>query len=82
MSSKKQNKTNSKRHTESIKPVVIRFGQRCIYKANFSRAVSLPKIALANMGIDTGLVDVQLVQENGEKYIKILPTNNTKEVKQ
>jgi hypothetical protein len=52
---------------------VINFGTRAIYKANFSRAISLPKTALANLGIDTGLVNVDLVQENNSKYLRLVP---------
>lgn len=58
----------------SSKPQVITdFGVRAIYKANFSRAISLPKTALANLGMDTGKVSIQLVQEKHAKYLRLVP---------
>lgn len=54
--------------------IITDFGTRAIYRANFSRAVSLPKLALINCGIqDTGLVKIQLVQEGDQKYLKLVP---------
>ncbi len=57
------------------KPQVITdFGTRAVYRANFSRAVSLPKLALSNCGIqDTGLIQIQLVQEADLKYLRLVP---------
>jgi hypothetical protein len=53
--------------------VITDFGVRAIYKANCSRAVSLPKTALANLGMDTGKVSIQLVQEKHTKYLRLVP---------
>lgn len=66
---------NQDEHMSNSKPKAITdFGTRAIYRANFSRAVSLPKLALSNCGIqDTGLVQIQLVQEDGQKYLKLVP---------
>jgi len=48
------------------------FGQRQVSHQNFSRIVALPKIALQNCGIKSQ-VSVTLVQQNGEKFLKISP---------
>jgi len=68
--------------SKNYEPIIIDFGQRQVYKANFSRAIILPKIALTNIGIDTGSVSVQLVQDAGEKYIKVSSAKESGEVKQ
>lgn len=57
---------------DSPKPVTVDFGNRAIVDQNFSKVVSLPKIALQNCGKVTE-VNVKLVQENGSKYIKLVP---------
>lgn len=46
------------------------FGERKIVGQNFSKMVSLPKTALANLGHSSSL-NVELVQENGEKFLKL-----------
>lgn len=63
---KKQAKVNTK-------PMVIDCGDRKIVGQNFSKLVSLPKTALKNLGVATSL-KVELVQENGEKFIKLSPS--------
>jgi len=51
-------------------PLVTDFGTRAIYRQNFSLAVSVPKLALANIGINgAARVNFQLVQQNGEKFL-------------
>jgi hypothetical protein len=57
---------------DSSKPVTIDFGNRAIVDQNFSKVVSLPKIALQNCGNVTE-INVKLVQGNGEKYLKLTP---------
>lgn len=55
-------------------PVIIDFGTRAVSDQNFSKIVALPKQALTNCGIDKRhRVRVQLVQEKGEKFIKLSP---------
>lgn len=51
---------------------VIDFGTRTISEQNQSKIVSLPKVALQNLGNITQ-VTVQLVHENNTKYIKLVP---------
>lgn len=60
-------------------PVITDFGTRKISNQNFSKMVALPKTALMNCGNnDTTEVDVKLVQQNGERFIKLTPICNTK----
>ena len=49
-------------------PMVIDFGNRAISSQNFSKIVALPKTALINCGVESTMVNVKLVQDNGEKY--------------
>jgi len=51
------------------------FGIRQVSHQNFSRIVALPKLALQNCGIDSQ-VSVKLIQQNGEKFLKLSPTEN------
>ena len=56
--------------------VAIDFGERKVNTQNFSKTVVLPKTALTGCGCnleDNLKVDVQLVQKDGEKYIKLTP---------
>ena len=59
------------------KPEVITdFGSRKVNTQNFSKTVVLPKQALSNCGCnlkDDLKVVVQLVQRDGEKFIKLIP---------
>ncbi len=56
-------------------PVETDFGIRQVSHQNFSRIVALPKLALQNCGIDSQ-VSVKLIQQNGEKFLKLSPTEN------
>ncbi len=65
---------NSKNNDKN--EVSIDFGERKINSQNFSKTVVLPKTALTGCGcnLDEDLkVNVQLVQSNGEKFIKLIP---------
>lgn len=56
--------------------VITDFGERKVNTQNFSKTVVLPKTALANCGcnLDEDLkVNVQLVQKDNEKFIKLTP---------
>jgi len=69
---------NNKNHDKD--EVSIDFGERKINSQNFSKTVVLPKTALTGCGcnLDEDLkVNVQLVQNNGEKFIKLIPVCNT-----
>lgn len=69
-------KNPRKNKISNSKPMVTDFGTRQISHQNFSRIVALPKMALQNCGLDTSnQVNVKLVQENGERYIKLSPTS-------
>jgi hypothetical protein len=50
---------------------------RKILSQNFSKLVALPKTALTNCGIESDRVNVKLVQDNGEKYIRLTPICQT-----
>jgi len=55
-------------------PVVMDFGTRKISNQNFSKMIALPKTALANCSPnEIARVNVKLVQDNGEKYLKLTP---------
>ena len=70
MSSKK-NGVNATKQAE----MVIDFGERKVNTQNFSRTVVLPKTALENCqpGKEVTSVNIQLVQTNDEKFIKLIP---------
>jgi len=41
--------------------------------------VALPKTALINCGIESSMVNVKLVQQDGERFLKLTPVHKTKE---
>lgn len=49
------------------------FGTRKISSQNFSKVISLPKTALDNLGTTSTNLKVELVQERGEKFLKLSP---------
>jgi len=66
--------TKSKSKTrQNYVPVETDFGIRQVSHQNFSRIVALPKLALQNCGIDSQVI-VTLVQQNGERYLKLSPS--------
>ena len=72
-------KAKNQKPDSDSKPMVTDFGIRKISNQNFSKMVALPKTALMNCGnTDTTEVDVKLVQQNGEKFIKLTPICDTK----
>ena len=63
---------------------VTDFGNRQLNKQNFSRTVVLPKTALKNCGCDPDddcEVNVSLVQNKGERFLKLTPVRTPKEAK-
>lgn len=72
-------KTNQKQVGDS-EPMIVDYGNRTISTQNFSKIVALPKTALKNCGINTTQINVKLVQENGEKYLKLTPVNGGKRI--
>ena len=77
---KPKSSTKSAKKTTKVntKPMVIDCGDRKIVGQNFSKLVSLPKTALTNLGSKATSLKVELVQENGEKYIKLSPAKGGK----
>ena len=72
-------KTHRKTMPKVTTPMVTDFGNRTISSQNFSKIVTLPKTALTNCGVEeTTKVNVKLVQQNGEKFIKLTPICETK----
>jgi len=62
--------------------VVIDFGNRAVSNQNYSKMIALPKTALKNCSIDKIMkVNVKLVQNNGEKFLKLTPVCAPKEAK-
>jgi len=73
--SKKHSKINRSNSNE----VVTDFGTRAINTQNFSKTVVLPKTALNNCGENSAdKVKIQLVQNNGERFIKLTPVCESK----
>lgn len=75
---KKQTKNNP---NDNSKSVIVDFGTRAIVNQNFSKLIALPKTALENLGKDIKQVRVQLVQENGSEYIRLVPITGGGETK-
>jgi hypothetical protein len=69
------NKNNSKKPVHNSAPTVVDFGTRAIVNQNFSRLIALPKTALTNLGENIAKVNVTLVQESENRYIKISAIN-------
>jgi len=66
-------KFTNKKQTSNSEPMVIDFGTRKISRQNYSRMVALPKMALQDRGQEITLVNVKLVEFDGEKFIKLTP---------
>ena len=74
-------KTTTKQNQNHNNLVVTAFGKRTIVNQNFSKLISLPKTALENLGKDIKQVNVELVQENNSKYIRLVPITGGGETK-
>ena len=69
-----KSKSYKKNANSNSEPIVTEYGTRKISNCNFSKLVALPKNALLNCGgEDLKQVDVKLVQDKGERYIKLTP---------
>ncbi|SHO47078.1 hypothetical protein NSIN_30341 [Nitrosotalea sinensis] len=76
VSTKRATKGSQKANHDS--PVIMDFGTRKISNQNFSKMIALPKTALANCSPnEIAQVNVKLVQDKGEKYIKLTPVCQT-----
>lgn len=60
---------------------VTDFGTRAISNQNFSRMIAIPKVALQNCGKDLKRVNVSLVQDGDEHYIKLTPVSDSESCK-
>lgn len=69
-----QSKKYSRKPKNNSDQAVIDFGNRKISNQNFSKMIAIPKDALRNCGDGKAMtVNVKLVQQNGESYIKLTP---------
>ena len=67
-------KQQIKNKGNSSEPVAIDFGNRKISDQNFSKMIAIPKDALRNCSNGNAMsVNVKLIQQNGEKYLKLTP---------
>lgn len=63
----------------NVEPVVTDFGTRKISNQNFSKMIAIPKMALSNLcSEEVEVVNVQLVQQDGERFLKLSPICKTK----
>lgn len=70
-------KTQNQKGDESME---TDFGTRNLHKMRFSKAVIIPKIALTNCGhIEANMVHVRLIQEKGQRYLRLDPIYKPKE---
>lgn len=73
-------KNTSQKKSSNSEQAVIDFGTRKISNQNFSKMIAIPKDALRNCGNGKAMsVNVKLVQQNGEKFIKLIPICEAKE---
>lgn len=77
------NKRNGGKPTKNkvgnSRPMVTNFGIRKVSNQNFSKVIAIPKIALANCGSPrTSKLKVELVQERGQRFIKLTPVTGGK----
>lgn len=74
----KQKHTKNQSQNNNSEPAVVDFGTRKISNQNFSKMIAIPKDALRNCGNGKAMsVNVKLVQQNGEKFIKLIPKCET-----
>ncbi len=73
-------KNTSQKKSSNSEQTVIDFGTRKISNQNFSKMIAIPKDALRNCGDGKAMaVKVKLVQQNGERFIKLIPICEAKE---
>jgi hypothetical protein len=66
-----------KKYSKITPNTVTDFGVRKISNQNFSKVIAIPKMAIANLGANSTKMKVELVQENGERFIKLTPIGGT-----
>jgi hypothetical protein len=77
----KPRKSNPKKDSEFIETL---FGSRKISSVNQSRMIAIPKMALQNVcgSVDGLTVNVSLVQNGKEKFLKLVPVCNTEKIRE
>lgn len=66
---------------ENGKKLVIDFGDRKLYNHQFTTVISLPRQALKNCTSSRfEKINVRLILEDGEKYLKLTPVLELKKV--
>ena len=71
--------SSTKNHSKiNTSPMTTDFGDRKIVGQNFSKMISLPKTALRNLGTKATSLKIELVQEKGEKFLKLSPAKGGK----
>ena len=80
MNRKNSGRKSTKNQTKvNTSPMVTNFGIRKISNQNFSKVIAIPKTALANCGSSrTSKLKVELVQEKGQRFIKLTPVTGGK----
>jgi len=74
MNSRKVSKKSTKKQPKINTPMVTDFGTRKVSNQNFSKVIAIPKIALKNCGGSrTSKLKVELVQDKGQRFIKLTP---------
>jgi len=79
MNNSSKSRTLTKKQIKgSTSAVTTDFGNRKIVGQNFSKMISLPKTALKNLGSKSKNLKVELIQDKGERYIKLSPVRGGK----
>lgn len=63
---------NNKKTSKNTEPMLTQFGKRTVSEQNYSKIVCIPAQALINLGNPKQL-EVALVMQNGEKFLKLSP---------
>ena len=71
-------KSTKNQTKDNTSPMTTDFRNRKIVGQNFSKMISLPKTALKNLGSKATSLKVELVQQNGEKFLKLSPAKGGK----
>lgn len=74
------NKKSLKKQTKISRSNAVStdFGIRKISSQNFSKVIAIPKTAVENLGTRSTKMRVELVQDKGERFIKLTPAKRGK----
>ena len=80
MNKTKTSRKSAKKQTKisNSNAVSTDFGIRKISSQNFSKVIAIPKAAVENLGTRSTKMRVELIQEKGERFIKITPAKGGK----